>query len=76
MANDVAAIAAELAVVKTDFEAFRDGQASANKALSDQIAALQAQLAAGQNVSQADLDGLMASAQAIDAEIKAAAPAP
>lgn len=76
MAETVASIGAELAGLKTDFEAFRDAVAAASVDLKAQIAALQAQLAGGIAVSQADLDGISASVAAIDTEVKAAGAPP
>lgn len=45
--------------------------AAAQKGLSDQVAALQAQLASGSMITQADLDALMVQVQAVQAQVLA-----
>jgi peptidoglycan hydrolase CwlO-like protein len=72
----VADLSAELDTVKADLAALISGVGTEVGSLQSQIAALQAQIASGTGITAAQLDPVLASAQAIDAQIKAATPAP
>jgi len=61
-----------LATIKADIATYQGAVASQFSSLHAQLTALQTQAAAGSPVSQAQLDALVASAQAVDAQIKAA----
>lgn len=65
--------------LKSDFEAFVAQVAASTKALQDQIAALQAQIAAGGTITEADLAPVKQNVDDLDAEVKSASspvPAP
>ncbi len=63
-------VKAALAQAATDATAEKAEVTAAISALNDTITALQAQIASGSVVTAADLDGLLASIQGIDAQVK------
>ena len=72
----VSKLASNTATEKTEALAAQRSSTEAIKALTEQVAALKAQLANGTTVSTADLDALLAQITGIDTAVQAIIPAP